>query len=129
MPGNWNSGRRPTPRALKLLRGNPGRRREPDEPPPAAPADPLPDTAPPELSGNKRARAEWKRIAPELSESERSTAIALCLEWAAYLDAQAQLRQARTKKSKAGVTGASPYVVIADRALSQCLRLWNKDWG
>ena len=126
MPGNHNSGRRPEPRALKLLRGNPGRRRLAPEPPAATPADPLLVTPPTELAGNARASDEWRRIAPELTESDRAAAIALCLEWAAYLTAQAQLRESRTAKDSEGVPKISPWVVVADRALSQCLRLWNE---
>jgi phage terminase small subunit len=129
MPGNWNSGRRKEPPALKLLRGNPGRRRitQAEREAAAQLPDALDPAAPPaELEGNDRARNEWRRIAANLTTAEYTSTIALCLEWAAYLDAQAQLRTARVRKGTTGVPRISPYVVIADRALNQCLRLWNE---
>lgn len=131
MAGNWNSGRRRQPTALKVLRGNPGKRRiDPaNEPQPAAVTESF-DEPPAELNGNATARAEWKRVAPLLrlcglvSQAERTALVALCLEWATYLVAQRQLRRARLVKGKDGVLHISPYVAIADRALSQCQRLW-----
>jgi phage terminase small subunit len=112
---------------LKLLRGNPGRRRITQDERDAPAADTLPDTPPPELKGNLRARNEWRRIAPLVSQADSTSAIALCFEWAAYLDAKAQLRRADERRmSKTGVQKISPYVVIADRALNNCLRLWNE---
>lgn len=133
--GNWNSGRRgrpPTPTALKLLRGNPGKRpintREPQLPA----ADASFDRPPPELAGNRRARAEWRRVAPLMracglvSEAERTALTALCLEWAAYLEAQRELKHARCLKDDEGHLYRSPYVDIADRALGHCHRLWSE---
>jgi P27 family predicted phage terminase small subunit len=131
MPGNWNSGRRKTPTALKLLRGNPGKRRLGVEPTIAA-VDETFDIPPPELDGNDRARAEWIRVAPLLRESglatqaERSSLTALCLEWSAYLAAQDALRESRLVKGKNGKYRLSPQVAIADRALSNCHWLWNE---
>ena len=133
MPGNWNSGRRKTPTQLKLLRGNPGRRRLAADTEPAPPAaDESFDVPPAELDGNKRARAEWERVAPMLrfcglvSQAERSTLTALCLEWSAYLGAQAELRKSRIVKNSEGVISISPFVAIADKALSNCHWLWNE---
>ena len=129
--GRENSGRRPIPIALKILRGNPGKRRLGIEPT-IAPVDETFDTPPPELDGNDRARAEWQRVAPLLRESglatqaEKSTLTALCLEWSAYLDAQDKLRQSRLVKRKGGVLRISPQVQVADRALSNCHWLWNE---
>jgi len=130
MAGNWNSGRRKQPAALKLLRGNPGKRRGPNLPPP--PIGPDFDTPPLELTDNDRARHEWQRVAPLLRESgyvgdaERSTLLALCLEWATYLEAQTKLRKSRLKKNATGGVRVSPFVAIADRALNQCRALWNE---
>lgn len=132
MAGNWNSGRRKQPTQLKILRGNPGKRRlSPDEPIPP-PLDESFDTPPPELAGDDRAAHEWRRVAPLLrscglvTQAERSTLLALCLEWSQYLAATAELRKARIVKNDAGVVGMSPYIAIADKSLSQCLRLWNE---
>ena len=125
--GNWNSGRRKEPAALKLLRGNPGRRRILQAEREAPPADALDGaTPPPELKGNKRACTEWRRIAPNLTTADLASVIALCLEWATYTEAQTQLRTSRVRRGKTGVQRISPWVVVADRALSQCLRLWNE---
>lgn len=57
--GNHNSGRRPQPTALKLLRGNPGKTKpNPNEPkPPSGPVEP-----PAELSAG--ARLVWSELAP-----------------------------------------------------------------
>ena len=127
--GNWNSGRRPTPTQLKILRGNPGKRRIAAEPQPDAPEDDFAEP-PPELRGDARARAEWRRVAPLLvrcgivSEADRSTLTALCLEWSTYLDAREHLRtDGRVLKTKTGVR-ISPYIKIADLAFSHCCRLW-----
>jgi P27 family predicted phage terminase small subunit len=57
--GNWNSGRRPTPPALQVLRGNPGKRRLPAT---AAPGPAGEVAAPVTLS--RAARAVWDRVAP-----------------------------------------------------------------
>ena len=136
MAGNRNSGRRPgsgtIPTALKILRGNPGKRRlYPELEPTIAPVDETFDIPPAELDGNERARAEWQRVAPLLrvaglaTQAERSSLTALCLEWSAYLAAQDELRDSRLVKSKTGKYRLSPQVAIADKALSNCHWLWN----
>lgn len=124
--GNHNSGRRPQPTALKLLRGNPGKRpiNRTEPRPPAAEASF--DTPPPELAGDGRAIAEWRRLAPMLREcglishAERTALVALCQQWSRYLEAQAKVRRLGLL-TKAGV---NPYLSIADKALAQCQRLW-----
>src|SRR4051812_13853548 len=95
--GNWNSGRRPKPSSLQLLRGKVKERRA-DEPQPEPP--PVSFDAPPdELDGNADAVKEWQRVVPLLRVSgiitsvERSALIALCVEWSAWLDAQRNLRK------------------------------------
>jgi len=137
MGGNANSGRRPgrppMPTALKLLRGNPGKRRLNDDEPVLTAADETFDIPPTELNDNDRARAEWSRLAPLMracglvSQAERSALIALCIEWSAYLAAQDELKQARLlPKGKNGKYRLSPAIAIADRALSNCHRLWSE---
>jgi phage terminase small subunit len=76
--GNKNSGRRPAPTSLKVLRGNPGKRPLNASEPAFAVASPAFDAVPPELSADSRAADEWRRLAPMLravrmvSEAERS---------------------------------------------------------
>ena len=133
MAGNSNSGRRKVPTALKLLRGNPGKRRlEPELEPTPAPADPSFDIPPAELAGDTRARREWRRVAPVLrscglvTSAERSALIALCMEWSNYLEARATLRKDGAVTVRDGVARVSPHVDVADRALGHCQRLWGE---
>lgn len=125
MAGNWNSGRRKTPPHLKVLRGNPGRRRF-TTPPPAPALDEAFDIPPAILGTHGHAHNEWKRLAPILrdaglvTEAERSALISLCLEWAAYLDAKARARR------QVKVKDASRYLLMADRALNQCRYFWKE---
>jgi P27 family predicted phage terminase small subunit len=132
MAGNFNSGRRPQPSQLKLLRGNPGRRRiNPNEPRPEAVTENF-DIPPPELAGDKGAIAEWQRIAPLLrlcgliSQAERTALTALCQQWSQYLEAQRQIRKLGMMIKKDGELTANPYLPIADRALAACHRLWTE---
>ena len=131
MAGNANSGRRPQPTQIRLLRGNPGKR-------PINPAEPTPpavgqafDTPPPELAADAGASAEWRRVAPLLrhcrviSEAERSVLIALCQQWSRYLEASAKVRELGMiiKKPRGGPM-INPYLAIGDKALAHCQRLW-----
>jgi len=86
-------GRKPVPTTLKLLRGNPGKRRMNAE-------EPQPDaleTACPDLILDPVARAEWDRaIVPaiaigQVTAADRALAIAHCELWATW---QAQLAEA-----------------------------------
>jgi len=133
MAGNSNSGRRPQPTSLKLLRGNPGKRRlDADREPVPEPVDATFDIPPAELDGNDRARAEWSRVAPLLracgmvTKADRSSLLALCLEWSAYLGAQDELRASRLVIAASGKYKISPAVYAADRALSNCHWLWSE---
>ena len=132
MPGNWNSGRRKQPTALAILRGNPGKRLlNPDEPTPPA-LDASFDTPPPELQGDRRAKAEWRRLAPMLrgcgliTEAERGALISLCLEWSTYLAARWQLHRHGITITVDGATRKSPYLAIASDALVHCQRMWTE---
>jgi P27 family predicted phage terminase small subunit len=131
--GNWNSGRRPQPTALKVLRGNPGKRplnpREPRMPR----ADPTFDTPPAALADDPGAIAEWIRVAPMLraaglvTESERAALTALCQQWSRYLAAHAQvIALGMVIESAKLVPIPNPYLLVADRALTHCHRLWNE---
>jgi len=131
MAGNANSGRRPQPTHIRLLRGNPGKRRvNPHEPTPP-PVSAAFDTPPPELAGDALAEAEWRRVAPMLracklaTEAERTGLIALCQQWSRYLEAQDNIRTlGMLIKTPKGIPIANPYLAIADKALAHCHRLW-----
>jgi P27 family predicted phage terminase small subunit len=124
-------GRKPKPTRQKRLEGNPGKRRMPtDEPtPPATPAPLL--TAPVELQANARARAEWDRLAPMLyrirlaTNADRSALVALCLEWARYLDATERIATlGLIIPTPSGYPMPNPYLAIATKALASCTKLW-----
>jgi P27 family predicted phage terminase small subunit len=121
-------GRKPIPTALKVLRGNPGKRALPPEPtlPPASPSLPR------ELAGDPVARAEWKRLEPMLrdakvlTDGDRAALIAVCQQWSRYVDASAHVRLEGLvqKAPESGYPMANPYLPIANKALALCVRLW-----
>lgn len=99
MPG----GRPRKPTRLKLLQGNPGKRKLPkDEPRPVSPSS---LAAPEWLSGH--AREEWERIAPEVGRLGLVTVLDLQV-FAGYCVAYARWRQA-----KKAVEGESVDIAIA----------------
>jgi P27 family predicted phage terminase small subunit len=129
--GDPMRGRKPTPTALKVLRGNPGRRplnkREP------APARAVDLTPPPELTG--AAAAEWARLAPKLqrlgllTEIDDRALIAYCVTWARWLEAEQELRDhGMVLKGRRGAPFLSPYVKIAATSLAQ-LKAWIEQFG
>ena len=78
----------PTPTKLKILRGNPGKRKLNDrEPQPATGEPSMPTWLPAE------ARAEWRRVVPELqaigllSVVDRAMLATYCLAWARMVSA------------------------------------------
>lgn len=133
MAGNSNSGRRPAPTALKILRGNPGKRALNLNEPKIAVADPSFDNPPPVLADDLVAATEWRRVAPLLraaglvSETERAALTALCQQWSRYLASHAQvIALGMCIESSKGVPIPNPYLVVADRALAHCQRLWSE---
>lgn len=126
-------GRRPIPTARKRLAGNPGKRalpqNEPEPPPLAEPGDAL--EAPAELEDRPLALAEWRRLAPmlraarQVSEADRSALLAVCLEWARYLEATKKTAElGLVVRTPAGYPITNPYISIASRALAACSKLW-----
>src|SRR5262245_33054691 len=131
--GNWNSGRRPQPTALKVLRGNPGKRPLNPSEPTLTRAEKSFDTPPRELADDPAAAAEWARVAPMLraaglvSEAERGALTALCQQWSRYIAAHAQvIALGMCIETAKGVPIPNPYLLVADRALTHCHRLWNE---
>ncbi len=129
--GNANSGRRPHPTRLKVVRGNPGKRPlNTREPQPAAATDAF-DAPPAELAGDVAALVEWARVAPMLracglvTEAERSALTALCQQWSRYLEAHGKVMSlGMVVKAANGVPVVNPYLAVADKALAHCLKLW-----
>ena len=125
-------GRKPKPTAQRLLEGNPGKRPlNRDEPTLPPLTDPEFDTPPPELDDNADAQAEWMRQAPRLrqarqiSSADRAALIAVCLEWARYLEALRRVKKhGMVVPAPSGYPILNPYLAIANRALQGCLRLW-----
>lgn len=117
-------GRKPTPTALKIIRGNPGKRALPkDEPTPPAGA-----AAPEWLS--PLAAEHWPTIARQLEDAHVLTVIdapALAL----YCEAFARWKQAsdhvlqhgQVIKSPTGVLKQSPYLLIANKAHDQMAKM------
>lgn len=131
--GNWNSGRRPAPTALKVLRGNPGKRPINANEPTMPPAGATFDDPPPALADDAAAILEWRRVAPLLraaglvTESERAALTALCQQWSRYLAAHAQVMTlGMCLETAKGVPIPNPYLLVADRALAHCQRMWNE---
>lgn len=120
----------PTPTNLKVLRGNPGKRKlsttEPD-PTPAIPSCPA------HLS--KEARREWKRISKELlangivSKLDRACLAGYCDAYATWAEASKQLQEFGTVfKAPSGYPMASPYLAIRNTALDQ-MRAFLTEFG
>jgi P27 family predicted phage terminase small subunit len=121
-------GRKPKPTRLHRLHGTRPHTSRAAEPTPAVPADP---PVPSELADTPPAIAEWLRLAPILyklkiaTEADRSALVALCLEWARYLDASAQVKlRGLVVKAPSGYPIMNPYLPIATKALGNCNRLW-----
>ena len=112
-------GRRPKPTALKLLEGNPGKRRlNPLEPKPVMSAP----TCPAHLSPS--AKAEWKRLARQLevlgilSQLDRATLAAYCQAYGRWVEAERKLKETPILlKTPAGYVQPSPWLSIANKQL------------
>lgn len=113
-----------TPTAMKVMRGNPGKR-------PLNNAEPQPDATMPHAPAHltKEARAEWRRVARRLHNAgvltyvDRGVLAVYCQAYGRLVEAEREL----------GMTGAvvettngnlvqSPWVQIANRAMDQMVR-------
>lgn len=118
-------GRKPTPTHLKLIAGNPGKRRlNTREPQPRAAVP----SCPPLLQGE--ARREWRRISKELhalhllAKIDRSALAAYCLAWSAWSEAQEKLRlEGKVFKSPSGYPLLSPWFTIASISFEQMRKM------
>ena len=121
-------GSKPIPTALKLLRGNPGRRPLNDREPKAAPKLPSP---PAELSD--AAKKEWWRTGRKLlaagivTELDASAFAAYCQSYARWLEAQAVLaKTAMLVKNKQGFLMANPLLRVARDAQEQFTKILSE---
>lgn len=120
----------PKPTALKLLAGNPGKRRlntsEP-QPPRGAPGCPTwLDT---------EAKAEWRRIVPELerlgllTKVDRAALAAFCQAWSDYKAAVQAVRQdGKTFLTESGYIAKNPMVTIMNEAADR-LHKFGQQFG
>src|SRR4029077_11756272 len=113
-------GRKPKPTVLKLLDGNPGKRRINDREPASIPGFPeMPDWL------DDEAKAEWNRIIPELHEmgvlsrADRPALTGYCNAWSRWVHAEGQVRKygAIVKSPDKGFPMTSPYLTVANQAL------------
>jgi len=116
-------GRKPKPRALKIIEGNPGRRPIGTEPPVAKGVPDCPD----HLDGD--AAKEWARIAPELAQAgllahvDRAALAAYCQAWGRWVGAERLLKtHGMIVKSPNGHLIQSPVLPIANKAMAQMLK-------
>jgi P27 family predicted phage terminase small subunit len=118
-------GRKPTPTALRLIQGNPGKR-------PINKAEPKPKlaipTCPPHLDAE--ARKEWRRISKPLYELgllsvlDGDALAVYCASWSRWVAANEQLRDhGLTVPGRNGLPKASPYVAIANQAFRQMMSM------
>jgi P27 family predicted phage terminase small subunit len=128
-------GRKPTPTALRLLRGNPRKR-------PINAAEPKPSPLPAGLAAptwlDPDAAAEWNRVAPMLgrlgvlTETDADALAAYCEAFTTWKQATQRLRQFGmvVKRTKAGLElpVISPYVKIAHHAMAQ-MRAFLVEFG
>lgn len=128
-------GRPPKPTALKILQGNPGKRPLPkDEPRPEAKTPSCPRF----LSGG--AKAEWRRIVPELealgllTKVDRAALAAYCQAYARWKEAEAFLTEngttyvSRDKDGKVKFVAPFPQVSIAQKQ-SQLMHRFLVEFG
>jgi len=124
-------GRKPKPSAQRALEGNPGHRPlNAAEPQLAAPTEAF-DEPPVDLANDDRAQAEWRRLAPllrqarQITEGDRGALVAVCQQWSRYQDATERVqRHGMVVKTPSGYPIMSPYLTIANKALSACTKLW-----
>jgi P27 family predicted phage terminase small subunit len=112
-------GRKNKPTALKILQGNPGKRKlNKHEPQPSGVA-----TCPSHLDAG--AKAEWKRVAKELksigllTSVDRAAMGAYCCAYSRWAEAEKQIQKIGTviRSPKSGFPIANPHVSISNTAL------------
>jgi P27 family predicted phage terminase small subunit len=112
-------GRKPLPTNLKLVRGNPGKRK-------TNPKEPKPKSGTPACAAhlNATARGEWKRVSKELrtlgllTNIDRSALAAYCQTYARWSEAEKGIKETGLViETKDGNVIQNPLVGIANTAL------------
>ncbi len=118
-------GRKPVPTAMKLLRGNPGKRplnqREP-KPPVTIPRCPQHLDA--------EARREWRRVSRELYDMgvlslvDRPALAIYCQAWSRWVRAEKLMHKSGEvlKAKGSGALYQNPYLAVANKAMEQMAR-------
>lgn len=123
-------GRKPLPTALKVLRGNPGKR-------PLNASEPAPRLAIPRCPKhlNDEARAEWRRVVHEMAQIgmltlvDRAALAAYCQTYARWVQAEEGIqRTGLIIKTTNGNLIQNPLVGIANTALTQ-MRVFLIEFG
>lgn len=124
-------GRKPIPTSLKILRGNPGKRKLNRHEPRPAPAIP---TCPREL--DRAAKTEWKRLAKILAElglltqCDRGSLAAYCAAYSRFISAERDVGKYGSvilSPDKKWPT-KSPYLCVAEAAAEQ-MRKFGAELG
>lgn len=113
------------PTELKLLRGNPGKRRiNPDEPKPPPASGPPPSWLP------ASAKREWRRVAPILqrpgllSQADEDALTTYCCAYARWKAAEQKVDElGLILQGPSGYPMVSPYLTIANKAMAQCQKM------
>lgn len=118
-------GRKPKPTALKLVDGNPGKRRITGREPKPPTAQP---TCPAHLSAT--AKTEWKRLAGVLNgvglltRIDRTVLAAYCQAYGRWVEAERKLAETPPLlKTPAGYVQVSPWITISNRQVELMTRL------
>lgn len=114
---------------MRMLKGNPGKRAIRDNEPQPAPGRP---SCPAWL--DREAKAEWRRIVPDLdamgvlTRVDRSALAAYCATWSRWRDAEEKLQKFGPvlKPTASGYLPQSPFVALARTYLEEMTRLMRE---
>ena len=122
------AGRKPKPTALKLIAGNPGKRK-------IKGGEPKPEICTPEPPKHLTlaAVAEWHRLAPQLarlglmSELDRAAFAMYCQSWARHVEAEQQIAKASALAfTHNGYPIVNPWVTISKQSFDMCRSLLSE---
>lgn len=113
-----------TPTAMKVMRGNPGKR-------PLNDREPKPDATMPHAPGHltKAARDEWRRVARRLHNAgvltyvDRGILAAYCQAYGRWVEAEVEIeRRGAVMETPSGYMQQSPWVSMANKSMEQMIR-------